>query len=166
MIIGGAVEDVGKAVEGDTRAETVVVVGEAVEDVGVDTGTTVLNWKPLTMVEVGLEAVVVVEDAVVDVDEAVVAGVTVVDVDEAVGAGVTVVVARDAVEDVGVDTGTILLNRKPLTMVEVGLEAVRAAVGCATTKDVGGVVVAGVVTTTVGDAVGAGADTESSPPGI
>ena len=98
MIIGGAVEDVGKAVEGDTRAETVVVVGEAVEDVGVDTGTTVLNWKPLTMVE-------------------------------------------------------------------VGLEAVRAAVGCATTKDVGGVV-AGVVTTTEGDAVGAGADTESSPPGI
>ena len=153
MIIGGAVEDVGKAVEGDTRAETVVVVGEAVEDVGVDTGTTVLNWKPLTMVEVGLEAVVVVEDAVVDVDEA-------------VGAGVTVVVARDAVEDVGVDTGTILLNRKPLTMVEVGLEAVRAAVGCATTKDVGGGVVAGVVTTTEGDAVGAGADTESSPPGI
>ena len=153
MIIGGAVEDVGKAVEGDTRAETVVVVGEAVEDVGVDTGTTVLNWKPLTMVEVGLEAVVVVEDAVVDVDEAVVAG-------------VTVVVASDAVEDVGVDTGTILLNRKPLTMVEVGLEAVRAAVGCATTKDVGGGVVAGVVTTTEGDAVGAGADTESSPPGI
>ena len=75
----------------------------------------------------------------------------------------TVVLVGDA-EDVGEDTGTIFLNRKPLTMVEVGLEAEGAAVGCAAiAKDVVGAVVGGVVSETVGDAVVAGAD---AAPGI
>lgn len=139
------IEDVDKVVEVDTAAETavvvVVIIGDAVEDVD-----------KAVEEDTAAETVMVVGDAVEDVDEA---------VDEGTG-GVTVVVvggvARDAVEDVGVDTGTKFLNRKPLTMVEVGLEAERAAVGCATVKDVVGAVVGGVARETVGDAVGAGAD--------